>query len=63
MCWIAEFADYNFKGKYCPGKISNDCDFLSHYPIEEVLKNNSKEISLENIFLLIFRKSAENNWL
>ena len=29
MCWVAELADYSFKVKYRPGKISNDCDFLS----------------------------------
>ena len=61
--WIAELADYNFKVKYRPGKISNDCDFLSRYPIEEVLKSHSSEISLENISSLIPRRSAENNWL
>ena len=63
MRWVGELADYNFKVKYRPGKTSNDCDFLSRYPTEEVLKSHSKEISLENISSLISRKSAENNWL
>ena len=63
MCWIAELADYSFKIKYFPGKISNDCNFLSCYPVEEVLKSHPKEISLENISSLILRKSAENNRL
>ena len=63
MCWIVELADYNFKVKYCPGKISNDCNFLSCFPIQEVLKSHSKEISLENLSLLILWKLAESNWL
>ena len=46
-----------------PRKKSNDCNFLSCYPIEEVLKNHSKEISLENLSSLILRKLAESNWL
>ena len=63
MCWIAELADYNFKIKYFPGKMSNDSNLLSCYPIEEVLKSYPKENSLENISSLIIRKSAENNRL
>ena len=63
MCWIVELADYNFKVKYCPGKISNDCNFLYCFPIQEVLKSHSKEISLENLSLLILWKLAESNWL
>ena len=58
--WIAEFTDYNFKVKYCPAKLSNDYDFWSHCPIEEVLKSYSKESSLSNLFLLIPRKFV--NW-
>ena len=61
--WTAELADYNFKVKYFSGKISYHCDFLSCYPIEEVLKRHSREITLENISSLISRKSAESNWL
>ena len=63
MCWIVELADYNFKVKYWPWKISNDCNFLSCFPREEVLKSHSKEISLENLSSLILRKLAESNWL
>ena len=36
---------------------------MSCYPVEEVLKSYSKEISLENMSSLILRKSAENNLL
>ena len=60
MRWIAELADYNFKVKYRPGKMT---DFLSRYLTEEVMKSHSKEISLENISSLIPRNSAKNNWL
>lgn len=63
MCWIVALADYNFKVKYCPGKISNNCNFLSCFPIQEVLKSHSKEISLENLSSLILWKLAESNWL
>ena len=63
MCWIVELADYNFKVKYWPWKISNDCNFLSCFPREKVLKSHSKEISLENLSSLILRKLAESNWL
>ena len=63
VCLIVELADYNFKVKYCSWKISNDCNFLSCFPIEEVLKSHSKEISLENLSSLILRKLAESNWV
>ena len=49
--WVGDLANYNFNVKYRPGKISNDCDYLSRNPVEfsQVIYQCQKEISSEMI--------------
>ena len=49
MKCVAELADHNFKVKYRPGKISQDCDYLSRHPIAETHTN---EVDLEKVSTL-----------
>ena len=42
--WVGELANYNFSVKYCPGKDSSDCDYLSRHSINlAALLNEFKE--------------------
>ena len=49
MRCVAELADYNFKVRYQPGKITQDCNYLSRYPIAETHTN---EVDLEKVSTL-----------
>ena len=35
MHWVSELSDYNFPIKHRPGKVSLDCDYLSHTPVKK----------------------------
>ena len=58
--WVAELADYNFKLRYRPGKIIQDCDYLSRYPSAAETHTNEEDFST----LIVERcLSSENNLL
>jgi len=49
--WIGELADFNFKIRYCPGKLNGDADALSRMPrnIDEYMEMCSAEVN-QDIF-------------
>ena len=62
MRWVAELADYNFKVRYRPGKIHQDCDYLSWYPNAETHTN---EVDFQKVSTLFLNScsSSESDWL
>ena len=49
--WVAELADYTFKVRYHPGKASQDCDYLSCYPISEIRTNEEDLKKVSTLFV------------
>ena len=61
--WVSELSNYNFKIKYRPGKKSQDCDYLSRYPVENDFENFTEETNLEHVSTFVNSISYEDNWL
>ena len=60
---IIELSHFNFKIKYRPGKKSQDCVYLSSYPIENDFTGFTEKTTLGNISELVNSISYEDNWL
>ena len=63
MRWVSELANFKFDIKYRPGKISVDCDYLSHNPVQN-FEHYTEETNLENISTVINAlHTSSSNWL
>ena len=61
--WVLEFSDFDFKVTYRPGKISQDCDYLSRNPVEDIFSSYTKKTDWDNIKILVNSISnVENNF-
>ena len=63
MRWVLEFSDFDIEVKYRPGKISQDCDYLSRNPVEDIFSSYTKKTDWDNIKILVNSISnVENNF-
>ena len=63
MRWVSKLANFKFDLKYCPGKISADCDYLSRNPVQN-FEHDTEETNLENISIVINTlHTSSSNWL
>lgn len=61
MRWVAELANFNFKIKYRPGKVSQDCDFLSRptSSIETLVNQCTEDLDFATIAAVLRSDVAE----